>query len=115
MDKDKRSFTLKLSNGEHVGRYISNDPANAASKAMTQLFRSKRKGSRKGSKKNSKKGSKQSRMTNVNLVIVETTQGSDKKEYHYTGKRVKLERPVKIEVGNEVIVKEYKNVITAKD
>jgi hypothetical protein len=64
--------------------------------------------------KNNKKGE-----CSYKFAIQETTRGSNKKVYHYEGKRVKLAKPIVLELKEKKtgkvkkVVKKYKNVIIA--
>jgi hypothetical protein len=65
-------------------------------------------------KKNNKKGE-----CSYKFAIQETTRGSNKKVYHYEGKRVKLAKQIVLELKDKKtgevkkVVKKYKNVIVA--
>lgn len=80
MRKEDRSFTVLTRN--YGGRFISKNPASAAKKAYSQL------------------GCKETCL----IKIQETTQGSKKKVYEYSVKRVKNENVVDFK-GNEVVFK----------
>ena len=53
----------------------------------------------------------------MTFSIQETTRGSDKKIYHYEGKRVKLSKPIVLKLKDKrtgkvkEVVKKYNNVI----
>jgi hypothetical protein len=53
------------------------------------------------------------------FAIQETTRGSNKKVYHYQGKRVKLAQPIVLELKDKKtgdvkkVVKKYNNIIVA--
>jgi hypothetical protein len=107
MKSGERSFTIemaahvdgcptKFSRKDFSGRYVSRNPAGAASKALTQLCNVKK-----------VKG-----QCTLFLKMRETTQGSKRKEYLYNVKREKLSNPV--EITNGVMV-EYKNVVKSRD
>ena len=103
--KDLRSFTLvsashidgcstKYSHGDYTGRYLGRNPAQAASKAFTQLCAVKK-----------TKG-----QCALVLTIRETTQGVEtKKEFTYKCRQVKLKEPIVL--GNRII--ERKNEVRA--
>ncbi len=92
---DKRTFKIKDKNGETYGHFTGKTPSQAASKAFNSILKN-------GSKK-----------TSFNFNIVESTSGSNQKEFSYHGKREKLDKPVELQIGGKTIVKKYKNKITA--
>lgn len=94
---DKRTFKIKDKDGETYGHFTGKTPSQAASKAFNSILKN-------GSKK----------ANSLNFTIVESTQGSNKKEYTYHGKREKLDKPVELQIGGKKIVKKYKNKIIAK-
>lgn len=94
---DKRTFKIKDKNGDTYGHFTGKSPSQVASKAFNTIL------------KNSSK-----KINSCNFTIVESTQGSKKKEYTYHGKREKLDKPIELQIGGKKIVKKYKNKITAK-
>jgi hypothetical protein len=90
---DKRSFTV-VSTPKNRGTYMSNDPGAAAKKAATQLFK-------KASPAKSQ----------ITFEIRETTQGSPKKTFKYTGRRTKLSTPKVVNIKGKLIT--YKHKISA--
>ena len=107
MNKDERSFSIadvrnvmgcptKFSRGDYTGRYISKTPSGACSKMLTELCSSKR-----------IKG-----QCTLYIKVRETTSGSNKKEFMYHAKRVKLDEPVEITKGVKVY---YKNHLVSVD
>jgi hypothetical protein len=113
---DSRFFKLVSVNGKEVdgGRYElplktksgktqTRGPKDKASSAFSEICQ-----------KNKEKGE-----CSYKFAIQETTRGSDKKVYHYQGKRVKLEKPVVLELKDKKtgkvkkVVKKFKNVITS--
>ena len=113
---DSRFFKLVSVNGKEVdgGRYElplktksgkpqTRGPKDKASSAFSEICQ-----------KNKEKGE-----CSYKFAIQETTRGSDKKVYHYQGKRVKLAKPVVLELKDsktgevKEVVKKFKNVITS--
>ena len=77
-----RTFKVRL-NGEAVskyrGRFTGRNPQQAAKKALTSILSEKKKKTGK-----------------YELIMRETTRGSKKKEYAYTGKKVKRKKANKV-------------------
>lgn len=115
-DNDSRFFKLVSVNGKKVdgGRYElplktktgkpqTRGPKDKASSAFSEICQ-----------KNKEKGE-----CSYKFSIQETTRGSDKKVYHYQGKRVKLAKPVVLKLKDrktgkvKEVVKKFKNVITS--
>jgi hypothetical protein len=97
--KKNRSFKVKLSSEDQLyGRYNGDSPYQAANKALSEIIRNRVKNS-------------ESVDGEINFYLVESTKGSGKKSHQYTGKRIKLENPVTYKVGDQEIVKNYKNVL----
>jgi len=111
-----RFFKLVSVNGKEVdgGRYElpltkktgnpqTRGPKDTASSAFSEICQ-----------KNNEKGE-----CSYKFAIQETTRGSDKKVYHYEGKRVKLSKPVVLKLKDKKtgkvkeVVKKFKNVITS--
>ena len=101
--KEERTFTIheakhvdgcptKFSRADYTGRYSGSSPSGAAAKALTQLCSVKRIKSQ----------------CTLYISIRETTQGSNKKIFHYFCKRIKLKEPVEIAKGQFV---KYKSVV----
>jgi hypothetical protein len=116
LENESRFFKLVSVNGKEVdgGRYElpaitksgksqTMGPKDKASTAFSEIC-----------KKNNKKGE-----CSYKFAIQETTRGSNKKVYHYEGKRVKLAKPIVLELKDKKtgkvkkVVKKYKNVIIA--
>jgi WD40 repeat protein len=108
LQNDSRFFKLVSVNGKEVdgGRYElpsktksgkeqTRGPKDKASIAFSEIC-----------KKNNKKGE-----CSYKFAIQETTRGSNKKVYHYEGKRVKLTKPIVLELNDKKVVIKYKNVI----
>jgi len=115
---DARYFKVIIVNGKHIddgGRYElplktksgkpqRRGPKDKASTAFSELCQ-----------KNKKK--EECKFT---FSIQETTRGSDKKIYHYEGKRVKLAKPITLKLKDKrtgkvkEVVKKYNNVIKSK-
>ena len=94
-----RTFKMQIGNSEEfTGRYTGNSPSQAASKAFTEYIRNRKK-------------NKQTTNGSFMFTLVESTQNSNHKAYNYQGKRVKLSEPIEYTVGNNIIVKKYKNKI----
>jgi hypothetical protein len=97
--KRNRSFKVKLSTeAELYGRYNGDSPYQAANKALSEIIRNKVKNS-------------ESVNDEINFYLVESTKGSKKKSHQYVGKRIQLETPVIYKVGEQEIVKNYKNIL----
>jgi hypothetical protein len=97
--KRNRSFKVKLSaESELYGRYNGDSPYQAANKALSEIIRSKVKNN-------------ESVFDEINFYLVESTKGSLKKVHQYLGKRIQLENPVIYKVGEQEIVKNFKNIL----
>ena len=97
--KRNRSFKVKLSaEAELYGRYNGDSPYQAANKALSEIIRNKVKNS-------------ESVYDEIIFYLVESTKGSLKKSHQYVGKRIQLETPVIYKVGEQEIVKNYKNIL----
>lgn len=97
--KKNRSFKVKLSDdGELYGRYNGDSPYQAANKALSEIIRNKVKANEKVD-------------GDISFFLVESTKGSTKKTHQYVGKRVQLENPVKYKVGDQEIIKNFKNIL----
>jgi hypothetical protein len=97
--KRNRSFKVKLAeDAELYGRYNGDSPYQAANKALSEIIRNKVKGG-------------ESVDSEISFFLVESTKGSAKKAHQYVGKRVQLETPVKYKVGDQEIVKNFKNIL----
>ena len=97
--KKNRSFKVKLTTeGELYGRYNGDSPYQAANKALSEIIRNKVKNS-------------ESVSVEINFYLVESTKGSKKKSHQYTGKRIQLDTPVTYKVGDQEIIKNYKNIL----
>jgi len=114
--EDSRYFKVVIVNGKSIddgGRYElpmktksgkkqRRGPKDKASTAFSELCQ-----------KNNKK--EECKFT---FSIQETTRGSDKKIYHYEGKRVKLSKPIVLKLKDKKsgkvkeVIKKYNNVIT---
>lgn len=113
-----RFFKLVSVNGKEVdgGRY---ELPGKTKSGKTQTMGPKDKASTAFSeicKKNNKKGE-----CSYKFAIQETTRGSNKKVYHYEGKRVKLDKPIVLELKDKKtgkikkVAKKYKNIIISID
>ena len=93
----------ELSSKTKSGKAQTRGPKDKASIALSEIC-----------KKNNKKGE-----CSYKFSIQETTRESNKKIYNYEGKRVKLEKPIILELKDKKtgvinkVVKKYKNIITA--
>jgi hypothetical protein len=97
--KRNRSFKVKLSSeAELYGRYNGDSPYQAANKALSEIIRNRVKNN-------------ESVNDDINFYLVESTKGSLKKSHQYLGRRIQLETPVIYKVGDQQIVKNYKNVL----
>ena len=101
--RTERTFTIhmakhidgcptKFTRADYTGRYTGSSPSGAASKALTQLCSVK----------------KIKSQCTLYISMRETTQGSNKKVFHYMCKRMKLKEPIEISDGNFV---KYKPVV----
>jgi hypothetical protein len=116
LQTESRFFKLVSINGKEVdgGRYElpaktksgnpqTRGPKDKASTAFSEIC-----------KKNNMKGE-----CSYKFAIQETTRGSNKKVYHYEGKRVKLAKPIVLELQDKKtgevnkVVKKYKNIIVS--
>jgi len=97
--KKNRSFKVKLSEeSELYGRYNGDSPYQAANKALSEIIRNRVKENKLDD-------------AEINFFLQESTKGSNKKTHQYIGKRIQLETPVEYKVGDQVIVKNFKNVL----
>jgi hypothetical protein len=99
VDGGRYELPLKTKTGKPQTR----GPKDKASSAFSEICQ-----------KNNEKGE-----CSYKFAIQETTRGSDKKIYHYQGKRVKLAKPVVLKLKDKKtgkvkeVVKKFKNVITS--
>lgn len=107
-NKVSRSFRVKLAkDGELYGRYNGDSPYQAANKALSEIIRKKLKDIEGGGKQKLKNIDEP-----IYFYLVESTKGSQKKEYAYYGTRIKLDKAIEYKVNNDqVITKEYKNIL----
>lgn len=99
------SYTIEKSDINFSGgRYLSANPYNAAKKAANQLFRKI---------KNDKKYNKFKSSKALKFTLRETTANSNKKEFTYKASRVKLDKPIKINIKGREIIYNYKIDITS--
>jgi len=97
--KRNRSFKVKLSEeGQSYGRYNGDSPYQAANKALSEIIRTKVKDGEAVDGK-------------LTFWLIESTKGSSKRVHQYEGERIKLAEPVKYKVGENEIVKEFKNIL----
>lgn len=97
--KKSRSFKVKLTDdGELYGRYNGDSPYQAANKALSEIIRTRVKNN-------------ESVDNEITFFLVESTKGSSKKTHQYIGKRVHLETAVKYKVGDQEIIKNFKNIL----
>jgi len=97
--KRNRSFKVKLSaESQLYGRYNGDSPYQAANKALSEIIRNKVKNN-------------ESVDDEINFYLVESTKNCKKKCHQYLGRRIQLENPVIYKVGDQEIVKNYKNVL----
>jgi hypothetical protein len=97
--KRNRSFKVKLSEEDQsYGRYNGDSPYQAANKALSEIIRNKVKAGEAVEGK-------------LTFWLIESTKGSSKRVHQYEGERIKLAEPVKYKVGDNEIVKEYKNIL----
>ena len=98
-EKKNRSFKVKLSiDCESYGRYNGDSPYQAANKALSEIIRHKIK-------------AKEIVDDKIVFWLIESTKGSAKRIHKYEGERKKLDEPVKYKVGDNEIIKEYKNLL----
>lgn len=97
--KKNRSFKVRLtSDSESYGRYNGDSPYQAANKALSEIIRNKVRDNETVEGK-------------ITFWLIESTKGSCKRVHQYEGERIKLAEPVKYKVGENEIVKEYKNIL----
>jgi hypothetical protein len=103
VNSNERHFTFYDSKtGEEFGRYKGKTPAQAASKAFTQMIKRKQDG-----------GANINGSYTGNVTVRETTQGSDKKTYSYKATR-SINKNANMEGGSEDSIQyKYKNTLTA--
>ena len=100
-EKGVRSFKVQLPNDEvFAGRFTGLTPYQAANKALSKYFRENK-----------------TIKSEITFSIRESTRGSKRSTYVYSGKREKLGTPVKYSINGpdgiaREIVKEYKNKLT---
>jgi hypothetical protein len=97
IERKVRSFKVLLPNSEqYAGRFTGLTPYQAANKALSKYYRET---------KNAKAG--------IKFSIKESTRGSKRGSYTYTGSREKLETPITYEIEDgRVITKRFKNRLT---
>lgn len=88
-----RYFKAIVEGGEAHGRFSGAKPKQAANKALTSILKSKE---QTGGNVNGE----------IKFTIVECTRGSKHKQYHYIGKREKLDKPMKVKIGSGANAKE---------
>jgi hypothetical protein len=86
-----RYFKLIGPDGQAVGRFSGEKPIKAASKAFTSLIKSTDRTSGE-----------------IDFSIVECTRNSRRKEYQYTGEKVKLDEEIYVKIKNVEVT--YKNI-----
>ena len=97
--KKNRSFKVKLtSDSELYGRYNGDSPYQAANKALSEIIRTRVKNNQPVDQE-------------INFYLVESTKGSLKKVHQYGGKRIQLDVPVTYKVGDQEIIKNFKNIL----
>jgi len=97
--KPVRSFKVKLSQETPAyGRYNGDSPYQAANKALSELVRN--------AEKNGEDATGE-----YYFWLIESTKKSKKRVHQYRGQRIKLDVPVEYTVGDNVIVKNYKNFL----
>lgn len=74
------------------GRFSGAKPKQAANKALTSLAKALEQDGKAGGK--------------INFSIVECTRGSKHKKYDYSGERVKLDTPMRVQIGSGAGAKE---------
>ncbi|QKF94863.1 hypothetical protein QKU48_gp1405 [Fadolivirus algeromassiliense] len=104
MDKPKtRYFKLISEDGTSHGRFSGSKPKQAANKAFTKIVQ-----------ENHMNGNNIEN-TEVEFGIIESTRCCKHKTYKYIGKRVKLDKPMEVVIGNgpdkKIIQYHYSNVI----
>ena len=89
----RRYFKYSYSGSEFKGRYFGRKPKQAGLKALKRIVLDNKLQPNK----------------NVLFKLRECTRGSKKKTFFYVGKRVKLKKPVKVNIGGNEIVYKYTN------
>ena len=116
MAKGDRSFTVVNVEGALAkkklgdipgGRYMSQNPAAAAKKAASKLFK-------KIEDNKEKNTTKKSTVDNITFTIRETTAGSDKKEFKYIAERKLLKKPIERVINGVTITYMYDFDVKAK-
>lgn len=90
-NKLTRYFKLIGPDGQAVGRFSGEKPIKAASKAFTSLVKSS--GSKDGE---------------IDFSIVECTRNSRRKEYQYTGEKIKLDEGISVKINDVEVT--YNNI-----
>lgn len=92
-DPRTRYFKVIVDGGDAHGRFSGSKPKQAANKALTSILKTREQtgGGVSGE---------------IKFSIVECTRGSKHKQYNYVGQRVKLDKPMKVKIGNGPNAKE---------
>lgn len=98
MSKESRNFNLIIG-GEKRGRFTGKAPKQAANKAFTSLVKEAARANKK-------------LQGQVTFQIQECTKGSKCESYDYVGKRVELDEPTTITIGDREVTYNYKNEIS---
>lgn len=101
MDKEQKIRYFKcIFNNQEFGRYSGRTPKQAANKALTSIIKSNG-------------GNKKCVGNKYNFVLRECTRGYKSKEKKYEGSRIKLDKPIIVNIkdGNKVIHYEYLNKV----
>ena len=92
----RRYFEVINETGKTTGRYTGTTPKQAASKAFTKMVR------------NAKENNVE--ITNTDIILRESTRGSNRKNYGYVATREKLDNPVTLQI-TDANTEEPKNII----
>lgn len=82
----KRTFAIINSKGKKIGRYLSNNPLHAASKAFSK-----------------------SKRRSATISLVETTRNSSKQTFHFKAQKRSLKQPKIVNYNGKIIEKKHVN------
>lgn len=100
---DCKSFKILGSGiGFKGGRYIAQDKTVAARRAGSRLYKKIESDPQYSQFKNK---------TTIKFILGETTKGSPKTTTAYQVKRTKLDKPLKIKIGNTMVTYKYKYTV----
>jgi hypothetical protein len=94
MEENRRYFTIVNPDGTTRGRFSGDKPKQACSKALTYVMRDNIKNGGDG-------------VGEINITLRECTKNSERKLFHYIGKREKLDKPIEVFIGENKEPKLY--------